>query len=165
MGKCPITGHECNYKKDIHVTDIDKSNNVSCKDMCIICGLPFLAKESGQTPQTSPLLELISFFFNDFTAKHNTHSGHGCKTCGQTIEQFLNTGRIGCANCYEFHKKEFVPMIEKCQMLSQTHVGKVPNNNKQVRLNRLQEELKEAIKKEDYETAQGLKQKIEELNK
>jgi protein-arginine kinase activator protein McsA len=167
MSKCPISGLECKYKKDVHVTDISGSQVIDSKDMCVICGLPYLAKQGMEKLQSKENLiaNLINFLFTDknSSAQINLAPPIGCKTCGQTIENFLSSGRIGCSDCYEFYKKEFIPMIEKCQESATQHVGKMPSNNKDVIIKKLEEELLVSIKKEDYETAASIKARIEEL--
>ncbi len=131
--------------------------------MCIICGLPYLAKQGmAKMPSKDNLIKnLIDLIFDKPLSQKS--SVPGCPTCGLTLENFLATGRIGCSDCYEFYKKEFTPMIEKCQESSNQHVGKMPNNNKNVMIKQLEEELANSIKKEDYENAALIKAKIKEL--
>lgn len=161
MSQCPISGLNCPYKKDIQTAD--------GQDLCIICGLPYLAKQGLEklTSKENLVAELINFIFNDPKAQStqlNFNLPTGCKTCGQTLEVFIMTGRIGCGDCYEFYRTELLPVIERCQNTANQHVGKSPNNNKNVIIKKLEEALSDSIKKEDYETAKLIKARIQELS-
>jgi protein arginine kinase activator len=164
MSKCPISGLECKYNKDVHVTDLVGGQVIDSKDMCIVCGLPYLIKQgmAKSTSKESLITNLVNFIFTDNIGATQKSLSPGCKTCGQTLESFLSTGRIGCGDCYEFYKKEFTPMIEKCQASSNQHVGKIPSSNKNI-IKQLEEDLANSIKKEDYETASLIKARIDKL--
>jgi len=166
MSKCPISGLECKYNKDVHITDIAAGGQtIESKDMCIVCGLPYLMKH-GMTKSKSKeslITNLVNFIFNNNIDSIQKSPTTGCKTCGQTLENIFDSGKIGCGDCYEFYKKEFITIIEKCQESSNKHVGKMPNNNKNVIIKQLEEELANSIKKEDYETAALIKARINKL--
>lgn len=157
MSQCPISGLNCPYKKDIQIA--------TGEELCIICGLPCLAKEGMQkfAAKENLVAELFNFLLNDPKSVVATPPP-GCKTCGQSLETFMMTGRIGCGDCYEFYKKELLPVIERCQSNANQHVGKSPSNNKNTIIKKLEEALLDSIKKEDYETASLIKARIKELN-
>jgi protein arginine kinase activator len=87
-----------------------------------------------------------------------------CPSCELSISQFQSTGRFGCADCYTAFSSEILPLIEKIHDSTQ-HVGKVPGRvspevalQKEVR--HLHLELKKAVKREDYEKAAEIRDRI-----
>ena len=50
-----------------------------------------------------------------------------CGECGTTYNEFLKTGYLGCAHCYEEFKDALAPVILKTQGAA-AHVGKQPDN-------------------------------------
>jgi len=87
-----------------------------------------------------------------------------CPSCELSISQFQSTGRFGCPECYTAFSSEILPLIEKIHDSTQ-HAGKVPGRvspevalQKEVR--HLQLELKKAIKREDYEKAADIRDRI-----
>ena len=102
-----------------------------------------------------------------------------CKSCGYTLEDILNTGKFGCANCYDTFESRLDPIIKKIQGSNQ-HVGRLgkvtehkinikpvrkteEQNNEMSELDKLKEELKQAVKEERYEDAAVLRDKISKL--
>ncbi len=87
-----------------------------------------------------------------------------CPKCNMTYNEFVQSGRLGCGNCYEYFRKQLNPLLGRLHGHSQ-HIGKVPLAIKErfVRLKRLKEikdELQRAILKEEYEKAAQLRDMI-----
>ena len=114
-----------------------------------------------------------------------------CDNCGSSFDDIINTGRVGCKDCYSVFEDRLDPIIKKLQG-SNRHVGrigkiidskidskngKVENENKadstgkatdnkeQSKLEKLQEDLKVAIKDERYEDAAKIRDEIKKLEK
>ncbi len=90
-----------------------------------------------------------------------------CDTCGLTYDGFKNTGRLGCANCYETFKTELNALLKNIQGSSQ-HQGKFPKKaGSQLLAKRhiknLKFQLTKAIESEEFETAAKLRDEIREL--
>ena len=88
-----------------------------------------------------------------------------CPVCGITFYEFRSQGRLGCPHDYEFFEKELVPLIVNIHG-EMEHVGKRPKrcaegSRRQTDLIRLRREMKEAVKREDYELASELRDKIQ----
>jgi len=171
MDKCPISGQPCPHRKYIHVTEVSNYQATESKDMCNFCGLPFIAEEGG--PEFNLDAQQVFQMINS-AIKHAVGQEAkvviqpkptGCPTCGHTIEEILIAGKIGCGNCYNFYKKELLPLIEKCQSGGLKHVGKTPKNPLATApdLQTLEANLKIAIEKEDYETAGKINDEIKKL--
>lgn len=119
-------------------------------------------------PEFKPMLETLK------SAK--------CESCGYTFEDIANTGKLGCANCYETFENRLDPIIKKIQGAN-THVGRIgkildnkitnktenikesDKNGKETKLEKLQKELKKAIKEERYEDAAKLRDEIKKFEK
>lgn len=115
-----------------------------------------------------------------------------CDNCGMTYQEFANSGKLGCAHCYDTFSNILDPLLKNIHG-SNTHVGrrgkltvseknkvaedveKVQNkeNNvskktkqnvsKQEKLEKLNSDLKLAIKEERYEDAAKIRDEIKEL--
>ena len=95
-----------------------------------------------------------------------------CESCGYTFEDIANTGKLGCANCYYVFESKLDPIIRKIQGANQHtgRAGKILDNNIEKQQNnkpkednikeKLQEELKRAIKEERYEDAAKIRDEI-----
>lgn len=90
-----------------------------------------------------------------------------CPGCGLTYSAFRETGRLGCASCYEAFAEELRPLIRRVHG-EVRHVGKVPardgaTQDAAARLRRLNEDLDRAIRAEEYERAAELRDLIQSL--
>ena len=110
-----------------------------------------------------------------------------CNSCGSTFEDIINTGKYGCPNCYDTFSERMDPIIKKLQGANR-HVGrlgKISDNNQKFnnkdskdvetnkktsnkeenKLDKLQNDLKQAIKDERYEDAAQIRDEIKKLSK
>lgn len=120
--------------------------------------------------------DLFNDFFSDFFGGAEPHSvpqtyrsREACPVCGHTWNDFRNTGRFGCGKCYETFRPEASATIRQIHSTTR-HTGKIPSNaGKGLQRKReyaaLQQQLKEAVKKEDYEAAAKLHKEIRAMEK
>lgn len=92
-----------------------------------------------------------------------------CQGCGLTYLDFRKTGRLGCDRCYAAFEKSLGGLLETIHR-STAHVGKVPSRvMKEVdelrALTELQAQLSEAVEREEFEKAAGIRDKIQALKK
>lgn len=90
-----------------------------------------------------------------------------CDKCGMTYGKFKQLGRLGCAGCYEVFDGKLGALIKRIQG-NERHGGKIPKRaGGAVRIkneiNGLKAELNDVIKKELFERAVVLRDKIKEL--
>ena len=91
-----------------------------------------------------------------------------CSSCGWDGMKLKKTGRLGCGKCYQVFK-EVLKNIIKDMHYDTVHLGKRPvfNNLEQkeivARLSLLRKELEEHVKKEEYEQAALIRDKINDL--
>ena len=107
-----------------------------------------------------------------------------CDSCGSTFNDIINSGRFGCPNCYDVFGDKMDPILKKLQGANR-HVGrlgKISNNNvkfeetensenvkeknntENSKLDKLQRDLKKAIKEERYEDAAKLRDEIKKMS-
>ena len=92
-----------------------------------------------------------------------------CKYCGRNYSDFMKTGFLGCPGCYVIFRDRLSPLIKRIHG-SNSHVGKVPRRKGgDLRVKReikdLKNQMNASVKKEEFETAAQLRDKIKELEK
>lgn len=110
-----------------------------------------------------------------------------CPVCSWDSDQFHKTGRLGCPACYEAFADELKSLMPKLHR-SSVHTGKLPAvcpescatektsidsiakhllDEKHTRneLEVLEQDLKESVRREEYELAAELRDKIEAIRK
>jgi protein arginine kinase activator len=91
-----------------------------------------------------------------------------CALCGINFAQILQSGRIGCGECYAAFKAELEPTVIKIHGRAK-HTGKVPGNLKSVisvkrRIEELSLKLRKMIEEQNFEEAALLRDEINKLN-
>ena len=146
---------------------------------------------SSKMDFSMPSLDIPSFFgsfLEDFSTPEfmpflNEVKQLTCDSCGSTFEDIINSGRYGCANCYDVFKDRIDPVLKNIQG-SNRHIGrnskfvdkendeyninkeKVEKDNEENdKLKKLNEDLKQAIKEERYEEAAKIRDEIKSMNK
>lgn len=137
-----------------------------------------------------PSLDIPSFFgsfLEDFSTPEfmpflNEAKQLTCDSCGSTFDDIVNTGKYGCANCYDVFGDRMDPILKKLQGANRHNgrLGKISENkvlfekedkkdNKKElekdKLEKLQENLKQAIKEERYEDAAKIRDEIKKEEK
>ena len=149
---------------------------------------------SSKIDFSMPSLDIPSFFgsfLEDFSTPEfmpflNEVKQLTCDSCGSTFDDIINTGRYGCANCYDVFEDRMDPILKKLQGANRHNgrLGKISDNKmkfneaKKVekeenkseyksenKLEKLQENLKAAIKEERYEDAAKIRDEIKKMSK
>lgn len=104
-----------------------------------------------------------------------------CGQCGMTMAEFKQTGLLGCEQCYQDLKKGIEPILKRVQK-ELLHTGRTPMGFEAAKLPKpgdtvreqtqgheptqeeiLTAQLREAIRKEDFEQAAVLRDQIRDL--
>jgi protein arginine kinase activator len=155
----------------IHLTEIDHGQRTETH-LCQQC-----AQKQGLAVQAQmPLNELLSNLLAaaksvpDAQGKAVNFSGPDvpCPACGMTLRQFSETSLLGCPQDYQHFGKELLPLIERSHAGHSQHCGKTPSRTdpqqkNEVELLRLRQQLEQAVKSEDYETAARLRDQIRQI--
>ena len=131
---------------------------------------------------SSFLGDFFNEFENDtFLPEFNPIKELKCDRCGMTFEEFMNTGKFGCGNCYEIFESKIDPILKNIHGANR-HIGRLGkvdpitklnsdiSNNKssiknenQSEESQLKEELNIAIKEERYEDAAIIRDKLKKI--
>ena len=114
--------------------------------------------------------ELFDMFDNINTVLGTTATvkdNRVCPVCGRSWEDFRRSGKFGCGQCYTTFNSGGKQVLRQVHSSSE-HIGKIPSKSgAQVKVKRqlekLRSQLKEAVAKEDYETAAKLHSEIKSL--
>lgn len=90
-----------------------------------------------------------------------------CDHCGMTYGKFKQLGRLGCGQCYNAFREKLLELIKRVQG-NEVHSGKMPKRSGGVirlkkEIKKLKLQLDEVIRKEEFEKAAVLRDKIREL--
>ena len=155
----------------IHLTEIHNGQRQEMH-LCPAC-----AEQEGLAVKNQiPLNELLSTLL----AAQSEGQGIGditpdsiedliCDSCGTTFEQFRKEASLGCPDDYEAFEKPLKVILDNAHNGNTQHTGKVPSRippdqQAQVELSEMRKALEEAVRKEDYELAAELRDKIERLH-
>ncbi len=187
---CPFTGQPCQYHKSLHVTDIVEGHCVEthfcgkCSDKVaanleviqtatkkipVVPQPPVPAHKPPQT-QTNLFFEFLSFMLDPKSRNRpKNRPEKRCPSCGYSMDDIRRLQRLGCPQCHDVFQQELHATMVKAHSGGTHHVGKVPKNlaagSLQNQLARLDEKLKEAVQKEDYEAAAVIRDAINEVKK
>ena len=171
--------NECGKNKaTVHLTEII-NDQITKLNLCESC-----AKQKGSdVEQHFGIADLLSAL-SDVEAPPPAAAGSPaspspvsktkCANCGMTYDDFKKVGRLGCSECYTAFKASLSPLLKRIHGSSQ-HVGKSPNptsvkeyklaTKAQEDLDAAKQDLQKAIKKEEFEEAASLRDKIKFLEK
>jgi protein arginine kinase activator len=126
---------------------------------------------------TSPSIDLADFqqdFFSNLSdmlagfvdiGKLEETEEKECPQCGITFSDFQQAGRLGCAECYDTFADRLAPLLQRLQGSIQ-HAGKAPVDiEKKTQIEKLRQELKEAVAREEYERAAVIRDRIRSLER
>ncbi len=96
-----------------------------------------------------------------------------CSTCGSSFSDIINSGHIGCSDCYDRFGEKLEPSIRKIHGKTK-HIGKFvsydekseDNSEKKAEINTidsLKNQLQQAIKEQRFEDAAVLRDKIKDM--
>lgn len=147
-----------NNPANVHLSQNINGHKVSL-NICQSC-----ASKLGYGKAISPFnLDLL----NILSPKSVSSGLSPCPGCGETYEQYRSTSLLGCDKCYTHFASLIDPVLKKVHG-SNTHVGKLPDNaDAEIKVKRtlekLRQQLKEAIINEEYENAALIRDQIKEL--
>jgi protein arginine kinase activator len=155
---------QCEKPATIHITEIT-GPELDELHLCEDCGKIYLSQQEPVSDSTmSPQFKLIEDADELAALQQQV-----CEICGSSFYEFRHSGRLGCPHDYVCFEAELEPLIVNIHAATD-HVGKRPkrgvnSSEQQVLLVRMRQEMKEAIEREDYETASSLRDQIQELEK
>jgi protein arginine kinase activator len=93
-----------------------------------------------------------------------------CGMCGSGLNEIIQSGRVGCAQCYDTFRGELEPTLQRIHG-SLEHAGKVPQadpavqarKERESKLEQLRTQIAQAVRDENYEEAAKLRDEIRGL--
>ncbi len=187
MNICPVNGAPCNKDVVFVITEQlgNKAQSTSC---CRDCAIQHIQMKNNMAVNKYN----VALSAQDFIDKIFQTVGTGeikfvpnglkmpektCSNCGITYSEVLATGRLGCATCWESFQEELKPVLDKHQHKS-IHAGKTPkqffvlpeqldpnfnNMNLQDQIKYLENNMNEAVKKEDFDAAAKYRDLIKKI--
>ncbi len=149
--------------KKIHLIFKGQSKTFSVCDDCA-------EKKNLQNPfsgLSDSLGQLLFAFLTQNPDEHaNVKKEICCKNCGRTLSEFKKQGTFGCSDCYKYFKDVLVGMLRRIHGSSK-HIGNRPQKLKSAtsskNLQKLRQQLKQAIAEEKFEKAAELRDIIHDI--
>lgn len=144
----------------LHTRVVDGSEVQVC--LCNVCYEKLYSK--------SDVSERFARLFGDSGKKAKVKKV--CPSCGITLEEFRNTGLLGCAGCYTAFRNEIENSLRYCQW-SCVHSGKKTNGATEEKYELVRELVREqeliksqmdrAFQEEDYKLVSELKRRLQAI--
>ncbi|TDA70171.1 MAG: hypothetical protein D9V47_02720 [Clostridia bacterium] len=156
----------------VHITTIIK-NQKSQVNLCEECAREYQQHWGfGFQPDFSIpqfLAALLQHEAPEIPTGRQEGTGPGCRACGLTYDEFRRTGRLGCAQCYNYFGDRLEPLLHRVHGVSR-HMGKVPRRaggtlSTKREIEQLRAELEKLVASEEYEKAARVRDRIRELEK
>lgn len=156
----------------VHLTQIVEEQ-VTTQHLCERCAAERGVESSTLVPKT-PLGSFLAAMGKSPDAR-GAGTGSSCAGCGATLQDFRETGRLGCGECYATFGAELRDLLRRLHG-STTHVGdrylapgavteSEPDGDAAAidPSAGLREQLREAIAAEDFERAAELRDRLRSL--
>lgn len=160
---CQICGKNT---ASVHFTEI-RDNQMSEIHVCDRC-----AEDKGMhTPAAQHKFEISDLLAGMVDAMTQTDEERigsvSCPRCGLVYSAFKETGRLGCSECYTAFQFQLRPLLRRIHGDTR-HRGKTPVRGAALHsearvLQRLHDDLKRAVEREDFETAAQVRDEIRRL--
>ncbi len=137
------------------------NNEVTHHHLCESCAQELDVSAQGNSGEDS-VSSMLSSMYDEFEKSEE------CVVCDTTLEEFKKTGRVGCENCYSVFADQLQPLVKRIHGADQ-HVGSSARGGKLQKMSGqrkrqiLEKDLERAVKKENYEKAAELRDRINNL--
>jgi protein arginine kinase activator len=150
----------------IHLTQI-VNEQVTTLHLCERCAAEKGVESPGAQPKT-PLGTFLAAMGQDAEPTHQTPKLDTCPRCGGSLQDFRESGRLGCPDCYRSFE---VPLRDLLRRLhgSTHHMGEryadrdVDAGPGRQRAHELREQLRLAVETENFELAAELRDRLRVL--
>jgi protein arginine kinase activator len=157
----------------IHLTQI-VNNSVTTMHLCEQCAAE-KGVETGAGVAKFPLGDFLASLGKGGGGKHEEPSGGvACPACGGTMDDFRQTGRLGCARCYTTFEPHLRDLLRRLHGSTQ-HVGEryagpaavgagaASGAAPDTQLSALRDQLRRAVEAENFELAAELRDRLKVL--
>lgn len=136
---------------------------LSEKNLCSYCA----AAEGYNSSAQTGLAGMLASMFGEVLHGEPVVSKK-CPVCGASFSDIAQSGKAGCADCYNTFKTELLPYLKRVHG-STKHIGKIPNNAplavvpEEETVESLRMELNRLVAEEKYEQAAVIRDKIKKM--
>lgn len=168
-----MTCQQCGQREAVvHLTQI-VNNEVSTVHLCERCAAE-RGIESGAELEQSPLGSLLATVGKDVGAglPETETTGLGqleCDSCGATLKDFRDVGRLGCAQCYTTFARPLRELLRRVHGSTQ-HLGKryvepgaAATTDPDALMRELRAQLERAVESENFERAAQVRDQLRAL--
>ena len=151
---------KCKKKEATFYYKQNVNGQVSEVHLCADCARKYGA--GGALPDIFGI-DLLGGFFG--SAPSLPRKTRVCPVCGSSFGDIVDSGKIGCAECYKTFKDELAGTVERIHGRAK-HIGRGVKKEKQIKENKekeLRERLAKAVSEEDFELAAKLRDEIKAL--
>ncbi|MFQ5689586.1 MAG: UvrB/UvrC motif-containing protein [Gemmatimonadota bacterium] len=151
---------------EVHLTEIE-GGEMRTSHLCPSC-----AAQKGVAgtlaAEKEPLTDFLAQIGGSAESAGTTPKLDQCPFCGTSPQDFRQTGRLGCPQCYTHFAVQLRGLLRRVHGASQ-HTGKIylaetdAVEGPEVRLASLRRRLERAVEIEDFECAARLRDQIHEL--
>ena len=132
--------------------------------LCKNCAL-----ESGHGIPLSNLLGSLFTYANASSGAKPDTAALRCSECGKSFVEISQSGKVGCAHCYQTFADQLAPSIQRIHGATK-HVGKFPRvagekAKTQHEIDTLRSRLNQYIASQQYEKCGEIRDEIMELEK
>jgi protein arginine kinase activator len=152
----------------IHLTQI-VNNSVTTLHLCEQCAAEKGVQTSAAVEKKFPLSDFIASLGKGASgALPAGGETERCGFCGGSLQDFRDTGRLGCPHCYETFEHHLRSLLRRLHGSSQ-HVGEIylaplaAASDSHRMLIDLREQLRRAVDSENFELAAELRDRIRVL--
>lgn len=129
-------------------------------NLCAYCA----AKEGYGNFGHLSLANMLATVFGDGIQSGLLDTSDRCPCCGITFSDIVESGRLGCSECYEHFKEQLMPSLQRLHGKT-VHVGKTPEQievkeSKEQKIGKLRAELQKLIENEEFEKAAKIRDEI-----
>lgn len=152
----------------IHLTQI-VDNSVTTLHLCPQCAAE-KGVQTGANVAKFPLSDFLASMGKGVAA-HLPPGGatEACGFCGATLQDFRNTGRLGCPHCYETFEMHLRTLLRRLHGSSH-HVGEVylspgttQSDARDQQVSEMRRQLAAAVEAENFELAAELRDRLRAL--
>ncbi|MFZ3171082.1 MAG: UvrB/UvrC motif-containing protein [Carboxydocellales bacterium] len=153
----------------VHVTKITNGEK-SESNLCEVCAH---AQHLGILQQPPNVFDFLSGLFSGEAWGQPVTTAFPevvkCNNCGISYQEFARSGLLGCSICYDQFAEPLEKVLRRVHGATR-HSGKVPERRGgslkiSKELDNLRSQLQQAVAREEFEQAAGLRDRIKELEK
>ena len=172
----------CDNEATVHEVNVVNGKPEE-RHLCEAC-----AREAGLVAGAPlPVTEILQKIAGGQGAQADPGSRNtACPACGTSFEEFKQSGRLGCPECYKALEKQLAPILDRAHQGAVHHVGKVPKRlvreagpegmgdreaalaaaeARAEQIRRLRDDLDRAVKGEAYERAAEIRDRLRQLQR